>query len=280
MLCIKSLFRPVTWQGLNSHSASAKATKRISSTHDLSQFVRPESYQLNWICFRCGRLAHDNAPDILSCESCGKTYALRRYRQLLDKGRDIVKYGIGYRRAYEEQFCEHGKIVTWYSLQDPTLVEAAVGAIVSGVVGNFAYDVLKNILRQLYGQIKTWKVDPVLTPDQQPCTQDLDLVFRLIDQESKFTKSFVEGAQDWINDRESPYPQVQKAVQDERLGHQYMTILLNDPTHYVYIVVSGSCFHRRSCVHLKAPRRRIRVKEALASKYRPCKRCKPIESIS
>lgn len=234
---------------------------------------------MNWICLRCGNITRDNGSVILKCGSCGHAIPSKQYAKLIVRGRDIVKHGIFYRRAYEEQICKHGRIRRWYSLHDPTLVETAIGIVVSGVLGGFSYDVVKGFLTNLYGRITKWKIDPALTSDQQPSKEDLDLVFRLLDQESRFTETFVGLAQDWVNDRKSPYPQVRAVIEDERLGDQYAFVLKSDPAHFVYVVSGGSRFHRRSCSHLAPPRQRIRVKDAIVSKYSPCSRCKPLENV-
>lgn len=235
---------------------------------------------MNWICFRCGNITHDSGSVILKCRSCGRAIPSKQYAKLIVRGRDIVKHGIVYRREYEEQICRHGRIHRWYSLCDPTLVETAIGIVASGVLGNFAYDVLKGFLTNLYGRITERQLDPALASDQQPCKEDLDLVFRLLDQESQFTETFTKLAQDWINNRKSPYPEVRAAIEDERIGGQYALVLERDPAHFVYVVNGGSCFHRRSCSHLSPPRQRLRVKVAIVSQYSPCSRCKPLENVT
>jgi hypothetical protein len=112
--------------------------------------------------------------------------------------------------------------------------------------------------------------------DRRICTQDSDLLHKMIGNDPEYAIKFIDYSKDYINNRRSPITAVARACEEERVFNQYADILKNDPRIYVFTSQTGRCFHRKSCHALSPPKRRIRLKTAILTPLLPCHRCKPI----
>jgi hypothetical protein len=214
----------------------------------------------------------------IKCSNCGFECSDSRYKRLVERGRKIVRYGIHYRNKYEQQISKHGRIVKKYSLSEPTVVEAVIGIIVSGILGNAAYDAVKSCLRRIYSGLKNrrLKSKSVLSENAFACSEDVDLIFRLIGSDSQFAEHFFRYAREYDENVSACDAQVAIAICEERTMHECASIFRLDPHKFVYVSRSGTIFHRKSCKKLRSPSRRIRLKKAMLSGLKPCKQCDPI----
>lgn len=201
----------------------------------------------------------------------------QRYANLIEQGSAVVLHGVNYRIAYEAQIANHGKIIRKYSLGDPTFVEAAISLIVSGLVGNAAYDAVKSTLKKIYAQLKKRRLKPrTSSSDRGLCSQDVDLVYKLIGNDPEYAKTFFEYTEDYVKrHRLLGYP-VGHALGDESAIDRLSDSCKNDPSIFVFASGSGKRFHRKDCKLLRPPIRRIRIKNAYLMPLTPCQRCKPI----
>lgn len=195
----------------------------------------------------------------------------------MEQGSAIVLHGVKYRIEYEAQVAKHGKIVRKYSIGDPTFIEAAVAVIVSGVVGNAAYDVVKTTLRGIYSQLKRRHLKPRTSPSNQGlCTQDVDFIYKLIGNDPEFAKTFIGYTVDYKNGKKTSNHLVVRALEEEDAIDRLSDICKNDPSIFVFASVTGKRFHRKNCKLLRPPSRKMRIKIACLVPLTPCQKCKPI----
>src|SRR5258705_440420 len=98
---------------------------------------------------------------------CGKYFAKRRASRWWMTAKPIISPcrwrpagGVMYRETYEEDR-KRGPIERHYCLCDPHVIFNFVAlAVLSGIIGNASYDLIKNVLNRLFAQgSKLAKVD-------------------------------------------------------------------------------------------------------------------------
>ena len=212
-----------------------------------------------------------------ACPSCGYRITQKQYDKTVIRGREIVLHGFKYRLEYENQYKKHGRIVSKFSFHEPTIVEAAVAIIVSGVVGNAAYDAVKIVLHRLYEEIrKRRSKNRRHRAENRISAADADLVFKLIGNDPDFEKQFVNYVREYVGKKQTTSPVVASALLEERTFDKHQFICQNDPDMFVYAGKRSTRFHRKSCASLGTPKRRLRVKAAILSQLLPCKKCEPL----
>lgn len=232
---------------------------------------------LRIVCLQCGKLDLSTEDGRVRCTNCHFTLTRKRYDKLIDDGRQIVLFGIKYRLEYEMQITTNGNIFRKHAFHEPTIIEAAVAIIVSGVVGNAAYDLTKTVLVSLYTQLKRQRFSAQGSQlDGSTHEQDIDFLQSMISDDPEYAQKFADYSNDYIHNHRSPIRAVELACEEERVFSQYADILKNDPPTYVFSSQTGRCFHRKSCNAISPPKRRIRLKTALLTPLLPCRRCKPL----
>ena len=229
------------------------------------------------VCLQCGRLDLLAQNGHLQCPKCGFELTLKRYDKLIADGSRIFRHGFQYRTLDEAQIAKYGRIVRKYKLGDPTVVEAAIAIIVSGVLGNTAYAVVKSALKSIYTQLAKRRLKRRAGPsDRGLCAEDADLVFRLIGSDDNFAKTFFGYTREYVGNQKSPESVVARASGERSALDRYTGICKNDPPTYVFASPTGKCFHRKNCISLSPPIRRLRIKTAILMPLSPCRRCKPL----
>ncbi|ADG68607.1 hypothetical protein Plim_2784 [Planctopirus limnophila DSM 3776] len=232
---------------------------------------------LHAVCLRCGKPDLPTENGRVRCPNCQFVLTQKRYDKLLNSGTQIVLYGVKYRIEYEAQVATRGDLFRKYALRDPTIIEAAVAIIVSGILGNVAYDLTKTALTTLYTQLVKRRQRRKNSPsDRTISSEDLKFLYKMIGNEPEYAKQFIDYSKDYVNGRKSPITAVARACEEERVFNQYADILKNDPQIYVFSSQTGRCFHRKECHAITSPRKRIRLKKALLTPLLPCRRCKPL----
>ncbi len=96
------------------------------------------------ICFACANFYHELSSKRMVCPYCGHIDNAEEYELILNEAREAVHYGWNYRLKYENDLKEKGRIDTHYFLEEyEEIFNFIAVAIASGVVGGFAYDVVK-----------------------------------------------------------------------------------------------------------------------------------------
>ena len=118
----------------------------------------------SFICLNCAEVISSSA-EILQCPHCGAKIDHAKTTRLLYFGRNAFLFGYQYRSVFEADYAKSRRCSSRYQL-DPgsDLLAFAAVAATSGIIGNAAYDVLKNVLARIarhYAQVKTHRDDPL-----------------------------------------------------------------------------------------------------------------------
>lgn len=104
------------------------------------------------ICLSCANIyaCESGSAEIWTCPACGTEIRADTYEPIMREARDAVQFGWNYRRRYERDLRERGRIDTHYSLApyDEILSFIAL-AVISGIVGGASYDAAKAALRKI-----------------------------------------------------------------------------------------------------------------------------------
>ena len=106
------------------------------------------------ICLKCYSLQTHNEDKNIICKECGHIQSLSSYLSALRQAKNAVRNGYLYRVRYEND--KKRKISNKaYSLIDLNKAfDFFATAVISGVMGNFAYDQIK----QLFGKLRKSKI--------------------------------------------------------------------------------------------------------------------------
>ena len=130
------------------------------------------------ICFACATIYEAQNADVLVCPHCGHQVSLKEYEKILNNVRAAVHYGWNYRLAYEKQLQEDGEIHTYYYLAPyEEIINYVALAIASGIIGGFAYDVVKKVISKISEFAKN-----------SGRNQDTEKLFALIENEENMKK--------------------------------------------------------------------------------------------
>jgi len=144
---------------------------------------------MNFLCLNCG-LINDNSSSLI-CTNCGKELDELVYYELMNYSNRAVHYGYKYRRIYEEDVEKNGKISVKYSITNPlTLEEWLAAAVLGGIVGNLAYDLVKFVCKQIYQKLTTKKENEITSEDK--------LMLKFINDNNNL-KKFILYIQDYYN---------------------------------------------------------------------------------
>ena len=93
------------------------------------------------LCCSCGAVFEASDGPELQCPHCGWRIDSAAYRALLSAAQEAVKFGWQYRRRYEADVAEYGRIERYYCLAEcEEALQFAALAAASGVIGGLAYD--------------------------------------------------------------------------------------------------------------------------------------------
>ncbi len=103
---------------------------------------------MTFLCLNCGHI-NENNPELV-CQPCQAPLDKELYDLLIDYSFRAVQYGYKYRTNYERQLRENGTIKVKYSLLDPANeMQWLAAAVIGGVAGNFVYDIIKHVAKQI-----------------------------------------------------------------------------------------------------------------------------------
>lgn len=156
------------------------------------------------ICFACASIYEGSSGQFLSCPHCGHTVSSEQYESILQDARDAMYFGWNYRLQYEHDLEKQGTISTHYYLAPYEEIFNFIAlAAASGIVGGFAYDVIKKVIRSIADFVKQWG-----SQKQQ------SKIFALIDDEDKM-KKFLQYIDEYYTCFENINEEVREAIFEE-----------------------------------------------------------------
>lgn len=114
------------------------------------------------LCLHCAHVFEDAA----CCPQCHSVVDKSQYGSLLRKAGDYIRFGYDYRKRYEEQFKEKGKIELKFALKESAEIINWIGlAVLSGVIGGASWDLIKLVCRKITEQIRSEEVNEIINDD-------------------------------------------------------------------------------------------------------------------
>jgi len=109
----------------------------------------------NAICFRCACVFPLEKNDFIECPSCHSLVKTEAYEKLLNYAISAVTYGYHYRMRYERDFQQDNTLSTKYKISVEEIWTFCALAVLSGIIGNVAYDLLKAVIKKILDQFKS-----------------------------------------------------------------------------------------------------------------------------
>ncbi len=108
-----------------------------------------------WLCLNCAELNPKEHLAIYKCSKCGFEIQKHGYLKLYKYSEEAIRYGHDYRKAYEKQMANSGKIEIKFCLHDPQEWTVYLGlAALSGVIGNASFEVVKSVAQKIIQNIR------------------------------------------------------------------------------------------------------------------------------
>ena len=102
------------------------------------------------LCCSCGAVFEGNDGSVLQCPHCGWQIDAGTYKALLGAAQGAVKYGWQYRRRYEADVAQYGRVERYYCLEEcEEALQFAALAAASGIIGGLAYDAVKQVIQKI-----------------------------------------------------------------------------------------------------------------------------------
>lgn len=107
------------------------------------------------LCCSCGTVFEAADGSEYVCPHCGWWIDSAAYRALLSAAQGAVKFGWQYRRRYEADVAEFGRVERYYCLAEcEEALRFAALAAASGVIGGLAYDAVKQVIRKIAAAVR------------------------------------------------------------------------------------------------------------------------------
>ena len=95
-----------------------------------------------YICPTCATFELQNDKGF-ECVNCGTVHNTRHLKITHDYAAYVYLYGHLYREDYQKQVDKHGEVKIYYCLEPDSIYKFIGLAMLSGVIGNLAYDLIK-----------------------------------------------------------------------------------------------------------------------------------------
>lgn len=107
------------------------------------------------LCCSCGAVFEGNDGSVLQCPHCGWQIDAGTYKALLGAAQGAVKYGWQYRRRYEADVAQYGRVERYYCLEEcEEAFQFAALAAASGIIGGLAYDAIKQVIQKIAAALR------------------------------------------------------------------------------------------------------------------------------
>ena len=102
------------------------------------------------LCCSCGAVFEAADGPELQCPHSGWRISSKEYKALLSAAQGAVKFGWQYRRCYESDIAEYGRIERYYCLPEcEEALQFAALAAASGIIGGLGYDAVKQVIQKI-----------------------------------------------------------------------------------------------------------------------------------
>lgn len=145
-------------------------------------------YRRVFMCFDCAGLDVHVLNDRLVCAKCNWSMSTEAYQAMAEYANRCYYFGYIYRDMYELAYSKDNNIKIRYSLIQPSNYEELIAiAVVSGVVGNASWDVVKLAIKKIICWLRGHLVDEDKVKKLESI--DIDKVMKFIDEYCNSPKS-------------------------------------------------------------------------------------------
>lgn len=160
-----------------------------------------------YICTCCFDTRPTKVGAQIICSNCGHIEKVKDYRELLNEIRFIVRYAYQYRLKLEQDYKKDPSLSIRYYLHELNKIFEFLGlAVISGVAGNYAYDKIKVILRNIAENPLIIKI------------KDKD--FQKLLQDEKEMETFIRYIEEYRKKQFSTDRKILEAIFDEETAHK------------------------------------------------------------
>ncbi len=168
------------------------------------------------ICYNCSSLHKTKDKDIFTCPICLTQQDLKKYTELLDISKKLVRYGYQYRERYEMEYLNDPKLNWNYYLDELTNLFAFVaGAMLNGIIGEFASEKCKTFFKKL-------KNDPLIIEIE-------DKEFKKLLENENEQEKFMRYIQEYRNGKIDTQAKVIEAIDEEIRADEKMKSMMESP---------------------------------------------------
>jgi len=154
------------------------------------------------ICQKCLTLNETEQHSSFTCTICSEKNYIYISNNIYEIGNKAARYGYDYRIAYDNQIKEAGVIGVDYCLEATSEILKWLGGIIfSGVIGNAAYDLIKN------------KVQKFMAANRE----HIDNNALKISATNESIDEFISNIAEWANDLKNLNPEVKKHILEEQI---------------------------------------------------------------
>lgn len=115
------------------------------------------------LCFRCATIIDINDYE---CPNCGGSIDIKIYNKIITKINQYILFGYSYRKAYEKQYVENGRIDRKFCLIELSDAYAWVGlAVLGGIIGGASWDFVKLLTKKIAGQTNNDKLQQLVSDE-------------------------------------------------------------------------------------------------------------------
>lgn len=169
-----------------------------------------------YICVNCLDPTPNKVDKYIDCGKCGHKENLNNYNKLLTEIKFIIRFGYQYRLRYEHDIKTDPNLRGRYSFIELHKVFEFLGlAVISGVAGNFAYDSIKTVIKNIAQNPLIIKI------------QDKD--FQKVLQNDKELETFIRYIEEYRNKKINADTKVIQAIFDEEQTHEKVERFLASP---------------------------------------------------
>ena len=155
------------------------------------------------ICLKCHHVSpFEKGKKIYSCQNCGFVINYEDLESAIKLSYKSVYFGYQYRNIYEKDFETDEDLKSRYYIEPLNEIYFLIAtSIISGIVGNFAYDFVKKIVKAILN-----KEIIVVVKDKE--------IVEMLENEEEFRK-FYDYINDYLNGMKNVKPIVREAIEDE-----------------------------------------------------------------
>jgi hypothetical protein len=139
LLCDRSI--EVSLNNERRHSSLSEAVGRVEVIHNK---------RMRQLCLSCGTLVIPDGAASTPCHACGSEQVAVQWHRMRRFAEYVVRFGFQYPEQYRKDYeAERDSRVRYFLLPPHEILVFVALAVLSGIVGNASYDLVKAVVRRI-----------------------------------------------------------------------------------------------------------------------------------